>query len=69
MKKELFQPYKEMLIRCIDSCVNPDHLTICHDMMDRFNEQFMHSVEAKERAAALDELSSAYLQKQFEIAV
>ena len=67
MKKELFQPYKEMILRCIESCISTDQLFICHDMMDRFNEQFMHSTESRERAIALDELSSAYLQKQAEI--
>jgi len=67
MKKELFNPYKEMILRCIDSCINNEQLIVCHDMMDRFNEQFMHSADAKERASALDELSSHYLQKQAEI--
>lgn len=67
MKKELFQPYKEMILRCIDSCINTDQLFICHDMMDRFNEQFAHSIELRDRVAALDELSNMYLQKQAEI--
>ena len=69
MKKEHFNPYKDMIIRCIDSCVNPDQLVVCHDMMDRFNEQFTYSVTPKERADALDELSGSYLQKQAELAV
>lgn len=69
MKRELFTPYKEMILRCIESCVNNDQLIICHDMIDRFNEQFMHSVDYRERTDAIDELSALYLQKQAELSV
>jgi hypothetical protein len=67
MRKELFLPYKEMILRCIESCESADQLTVCGDMMDRFNEQFMYCADPKERALALDELSAAFLQKQHEV--
>jgi hypothetical protein len=67
MKKELFTPYKEMIHRCIESCVVNEQLMVCHDMMARFNEQFMHCIESRERTSALDDLSASYLQKQAEI--
>lgn len=67
MKKELLTPYKNMIMRCIESCVNPDQLAVCHDMMDRISEQFMHCADAKDLSAALDELSASYLQKQAEL--
>ncbi len=69
MKKELFQTYKEVLKRSINSCINTDQLTCCYDMMDRMDEQFRYCIEQKERTAALDELSASYLQKQNELAV
>lgn len=67
MKKELFEPYRDMIFRCIESCVNPDQLLVCHDMMDRFSEQFLHRTDMKDLSSALDELSTAYLQKQAEL--
>lgn len=69
MKKELFIPYKEMIVRCIDSCVNPDQLAICQDMMSRLHEQFMHCIGHKERNEVTDELCSRWLQKQAELSV
>lgn len=69
MKKELFNTYKTVLLRSINSCINTDQLTCCVDMIDRMDEQFRYCIEPKERAAALDEMSAAYLQKQNELAV
>lgn len=69
MKKELFHPYKEMIHRCIESCVNYEQLQVCFDMMDRFKEQFTYSAEAQLMHQAMDELSTAYLQKQAEIGI
>jgi hypothetical protein len=67
MKKELLLPYKSMILRCIESCVNPEQLLVCHDMMDRFSEQFMHCADTRDILSARDELSAAYLQKQAEL--
>lgn len=64
MKKELFQPYKTMILKCMDSCVNNEQLQVCHDMMQRFSEQFKQSVPPGELNEAMDELSAAYLQEQ-----
>ena len=67
MKKELFLPYKQMILRCIESCISYEQVIVSYDMMQRFNEQFFFSVGDRERITALDELSGAYLQKQAEI--
>jgi hypothetical protein len=67
MKKELFIPYKEMIIRCIESCVLPDQLWVCHDMIQRFMEQFIFCIDASERYNASEELVNRWLQKQAEI--
>lgn len=64
MKKELFEPYKQMILKCIASCTNNEQLLVCHDMMDRFSEQFKYSIPTSELHAAMDELSAAYLQEQ-----
>ena len=67
MKKEHFHPYKELLLRSINSCVTPEQLFCCHDMADRFKEVFIYHVPQHEMNAALDEISSAYLQKSHEL--
>lgn len=67
MKDDLFCPYKEMILRCIDSCINTDQLKVCHDMMDRFNELFKYSMPHDQFSCELDQLSDAYLQKQSEL--
>jgi hypothetical protein len=68
MKKELFNPYKEMIIRCIDSCINYEQMQVCFDMMDRFKEQFTYH-DARELQQAMDELSTNYLQKTAELGI
>lgn len=67
MKKELFIPYRDMIARCIDSCKHSEQLFVCHDMMDRFREQFLYLIDNRELADAIDHLSSLYLQKQAEL--
>lgn len=67
MKRELFEVYKERLLKWIESSITPEHLVVCHDVMDRFNEQFKYSIDAKLLSDAMDELSAAYLQKQAEL--
>lgn len=64
MLKKHFIPYKEVIIRSISSCISPEQLHCCHDMMDRFKDSFVLTVETNELNEALDELSAAYLQKQ-----
>jgi len=62
MKKEHFDIYKEMIMRCINSCVQPVQLIVCYDMMERFKLQFTSIVAAAELHAASEELLSNYAQ-------
>lgn len=68
MKKEHFYPYRDVIKRCINSCVSTEQLFCCHDMIDRFKEVFLyHIIEQAEMNAVLDELSALYLQKSHEL--
>lgn len=68
MNPHLFNPYREMIVRCISSCINYEQLQVCFDMMDRFKEQFAYH-DARELHQAMDELSANYLQKQAELGI
>jgi hypothetical protein len=68
MLTEHFTPYKEMILRSINSCLHPVHLICCHDMVDRFKEVFkFHSIKEADRQAAYEEIENTYLQKSHEL--
>jgi hypothetical protein len=67
MIEKYFIPYKEMIARCIESCISQEQLFVCQDMIDRFNEQFQYCIDTRRRAEALDELSNRYRQKHAEL--
>lgn len=65
---EHFKPYKELILRSINSCIRNDQLFCCHDMIDRFKEAFkFHPLPVQERDQAEQELQDAYLSKQTEL--
>ncbi len=68
MLAEHFTPYKEVIIRSINSCLHPVQLFCCHDMIDRFKEVFkFHQVDEALRADAYGEIENTYLQKSHEL--
>ncbi|MGQ0738391.1 MAG: hypothetical protein ACT4OJ_04960 [Bacteroidota bacterium] len=68
MTEQHFTPYKEVIIRSINSCTATEQLWCCHDMIDRFKECFFNFTglrQALEQAA--EELTAHYLQKHHEL--
>lgn len=67
MKKEHFEIYRDMILRCIDSCVMPVQLMICWDMMERFKYLFASMVESAKVNMAMEQLLTVYHQKYHEL--
>lgn len=67
MKKELFETYKEVIIRCINSCITESQLIICYDIIQRFRESFFKIIVWDDLRKAVDEIEQLYLQKQNEL--
>lgn len=64
MKRELFIPYKDTILRCIASCITPEQFHVCYDLMERFEERFRGVVTVEELNEASIELHSAYQMKK-----
>ncbi len=63
MKREMFKPYLQFLLRIIRSVETRDQLLICHDLIDRFLEVFKLSIPADQMNEAHMELMDAYQLK------
>jgi len=40
MKPENFEPYEKLIADNIESCIHPEQLNCCWDMIERFTEVF-----------------------------
>lgn len=62
MIKKHFIPYKELIIKCINSSSTNEHLHVCADLFNRFTEQFKLVVTYDELAEACNEIDINYRQ-------
>lgn len=61
-----FIPYKQVIIRSINSCITTEQLQCCFDMVGHFKEVFkFHDIPNKDEV--YDEIANHYLQKQSEL--
>ncbi len=67
MKPELFNPYKEVILRCIHSSTNHMQLYVCFDLITRFIDKFSDTITPNEVNDAAQELYGAYTSKQEQI--
>ncbi|MGQ0738260.1 MAG: hypothetical protein ACT4OJ_04300 [Bacteroidota bacterium] len=63
MKIELFYPYKETILRCINSSITPEQLQVCYDLIERFEERFRGVVSIEQLNEASVELYGVYQQR------
>ncbi len=59
MKKEMFNPYKEFLLRTIASVETKDQVLVCHNMIDNFMNCFRGVIPIFEMNDAQIELMDA----------
>ncbi len=69
MRRELFIPYKDFLLRVIDSVITKEQLIVVYDMMDRFTECFKLCVPLVDLHNASGELMHRYQLRSDEIAM
>ena len=55
--------YKNLIMRCIASCINKDQLMVCWDFIMLFQLRFQGWIAEADYMKHIDELHSAYLNK------
>lgn len=63
MKRELFHPYRDFLLRIIKSVETPEQQQVCYDMIERFLERFRGILSIPEYNQAEMDLMEAYQGK------
>lgn len=66
MTAEYFTPYRQVISNCISSCISPEQLLCCWDMIQQFQRVFEHVADVKK---ATDELIGEYDNKQVYLTV
>jgi hypothetical protein len=69
MRKELFNDYKTLILKCIESCINLNQLHCCFDMIDRFDDHFLVLSSDADIRKASQELSAVYLSKKNQLII
>ncbi len=64
MKAQNFEPYEEVIANSIESCLTPDQLHCCWDMIERFIEVFTPLVDAEKVSKSANQLMFKYGDKQ-----